>query len=518
MRTELASEAVALVVLAPLAGAVAAFVRPRTGRSMAFLTAGAVSAAILVLAAVVRDGPFRHPVGGWGAPLGIDLYGDGVAVALLGTTALVGTLTSIHASEYFGAQDAAGGAHSAGDRAASFWPAWLLLWAGLNALFLAGDIFNLYVTLELVALTAVSLVALGGGAAALAGAMCYLFVGVVGAICYLVGVELLYATYGTLDIAGLARVARREAATTGALALMTVGLLLKTALFPLHFWLPRAHASAPAPCSALLSALVVKASFVVLLRLWGSALAPAVTPAAAWLLGALGVGAIAWGSVMALRVERLKLLVAYSTVAQLGYLFLAVPLALAPGVGARAWVAATYFAVAHALAKAGMFLAAGSLARLTSGDRIAGLRGLGAALPVATMAFALSGVSLMGLPPTGGFVAKWLLLEAALAAGLWWWGLVIAAGGLLTAGYVFRVLRRAFDEPGARDHEVVGRLQAPRGSRATRGDWAALALAACAVVLGLAAPRVVSLLDPGSPHHGSPPAAIGVRPTSPAAH
>ena len=113
---------------------------------------------------------------------------------------------------------------------------------------------------------------------------------------FLAGVSLIYAGYGTLDLAALAQVVEAGPAVWPALALMTAGLLLKTALFPLHFWLPPAHASAPAPVSAVLSALVVKAAFYLVLRLWLDVFADAVTTAAAAVLGVLGAGAVLWGS------------------------------------------------------------------------------------------------------------------------------------------------------------------------------------------------------------------------------
>jgi formate hydrogenlyase subunit 3/multisubunit Na+/H+ antiporter MnhD subunit len=189
--------------------------------------------------------------------LGIDLYADGLSLLMLMVTALVGLGISVYSSGYFKR-----------DKAVHFWPLWMFLWAALNALFLSGDIFNLYVTLELMGLAAVALVALAGGADALTSAMRYLLVSLLGSLAYLLGVALLYHGFGSVDIAILAQRVEPSPAARAAVGLMSVGLLLKTALFPLHFWLPPAHASAPAPVSALLSALVVKASFYILLRLW----------------------------------------------------------------------------------------------------------------------------------------------------------------------------------------------------------------------------------------------------------
>jgi multicomponent Na+:H+ antiporter subunit D len=214
---------------------------------------------------------------------------------------------------------------------------------------------------------------------------------------------------------------------------------LKTALFPLHFWLPPAHASAPAPVSAVLSALVVKASFYLVLRLWLDVFAEAVTPAAASLLGVLGAGAVLWGSWRALRAERLKLLAAYSTVAQLGYLFLFFPLlqALPPGAARDlAMGGLIILALTHGFAKAGLFLAIGIIQQRSGHDIIRELDGTAKRLPATTFAIALAGVALIGLPPSGTFLGKWQLLGAAFTTGQWWRVVVAVIGSLLAAAYI----------------------------------------------------------------------------------
>jgi formate hydrogenlyase subunit 3/multisubunit Na+/H+ antiporter MnhD subunit len=273
-----------------------------------------------------------------------------------------------------------------------------------------------------------------------------------------------------------------------AVGLMSAGLLLKTALFPLHFWLPPAHASAPTPVSALLSALVVKASFYILLRLWLQLFPlPDALPGQfpGLLLGLLGAAAVLWGGVQALRQTRLKLLIAYSTVAQIGYLFLAFPLATV-----IAWKGMLFLLLSHALAKAAMFMAAGNILRFQGHDRIADLDRVAQRLPLTLTTFALAGVSIMGLPPSGGFIAKWLLLDAALRSGQWWWALVLILGGLLAAAYVFKVIGYAFTQ-----------ADTPRYPRAVprRMEWSALALALAAIGIGLVAPWPLALMDIGLP-------------------
>lgn len=468
-----------ILILLPLAAAMAAFLWPPLAKQLGLMTAVATLLAVAGLGwQLFNHGLYRHAIGGWGAPLGIELHADGLSLLMLMATALVGFGVSLYAAAYFEARDAA-----------RFWPLWLVLLGALNALFLAADIFNLYVTLELVGLAAVALAALSGSAAALAAAMRYLLANLLASLTYLLGVALLYHGFGTVDIAILAERVAPTPVAFAALGLITAALLLKTALFPLHFWLPPAHASAPAPVSALLSALVVKASFYILLRLWLELFAPLGADAGIdSLLSLLGAAAVLWGSVQALRQSRLKLLVAYSTVAQIGYLFLAFPLAMASSVAV--WSAVAYLALAHALAKAAMFLAAGNLLRFGGHDRIADLDRAVQRLPLTTAAFALAGVSIMGLPPSGGFIGKWLLLEAALTQGRWELALVMILGGLLAAAYVFKVLGFAFT-PAAVAHESK--------TVPARMEWAALLLALAAILLGFMAPLLLPLLGIGEP-------------------
>lgn len=469
-----------MLIVLPLAAGLAAFVWPRVAQTLAVLCGLAIALAVAGLAVQLwQHGVFHHAVGGWDTPLGIGLYADGLSLLLLAATALVGLAVSVYATAYFTVE-----------QARHFWPLWLFLLGALNALFLSADMFNLYVTLELVGLAAVSLTALTGGRAALGGAMRYLLATLAGSLAYLLGVALLYHAFGSVDIAILAeRITPGPAAWT-ALGLMSAGLILKTALFPLHFWLPPAHASAPSPVSAVLSALVIKASFYILLRLWLTLFGPFAGDGVAALLGLLGAAAVLWGSVQALRQTRLKLLVAYSTVAQIGYLFLAFPLAAAT---VTAWNAGAYLALSHALAKAAMFLAAGNLLHFGGHDRIADLDRVVQRLPLSAFAFALAGASLMGLPPSGGFIGKWLLLEAALAQGRWDLVVVMLIGGLLAAAYVFKVLGMAFTQA-----DVV---HEPRAVPAPM-EWAALLLACGAILLGFVATPVLSLLSIGAPFGG----------------
>lgn len=467
----------AWAVVLPLAAGVAAFVAgPRAGRWLVVAGAALTLLAVAAVAAqVTAAGPLVHAVGGWAAPLGIELRADGWSALMLVMTGVVGAAVTVYALAYFSPS----GPHA--DAAQGFWCLWPLLWGGLNALFLSADVFNLYVSLEVMSLAAVALVALGGGGS-VGAALRYLLVSIVGSLSYLLGVAFLYGEYGVLSVAGLAQAAHGTPATWVAAALMVVGLMLKTALYPLHFWLPSAHASAPTPVSAALSGLVVKASFYVLLRLWLEVFPPGA--AAAQLVGALGALAVLAGSAAALAAARLKLLVAYSTVAQLGYLFLAVPLVGVAAARGPALEGAVMHMLAHACAKAALFMAAGNVLYLMGRDEIADVARAARALPWSMAAFGVGGASLIGLPPTGGFIAKWLLLSAAIEANQWWWALVVVAGGFLAAGYVFRVVRQVFRQD----------APAPQGGVPRAMEWVPAALALTAFLLGFAAAAPIALL------------------------
>lgn len=464
------NEAMALTIGLPLLGALAATVWPRRSRCIGILTLlGSGASVTWLFALVMRHGEAWQALGGWQTGLSIALHADALSSLMLMLTALVALAVSVYAIRYFRAQP----------DTSRFWPLWLLLVAALNGLFLSADLFNLYVTLELLGLSAVALTALGGKRESIRAALRYLLVGLLGSMGYLAGVAILYAAFGTLDMRQVGAQIGVDPASEMALLLMTAGLLLKTALFPLHFWLPAAHSNAPAPVSAALSALVVKAGFYLVLRLWSEVFPQAISAPGAMLIGALGCAAILWGSWQALQAQRLKLLAAYSTVAQLGYLFVGLMLLqLTPAGPQRELVfgAVILMALTHGFAKSSLFLAIGVVQQHAGHDRIAQLDGTAQRLPATTFAIALAGVALIGLPPSGAFLGKWQLLSASLAHGQWLLVLVMGIGSLLAAAYVFRVLGHAFGNAAF----------ASRPVNVASEEWPALALGMFAtLVLGL---------------------------------
>jgi formate hydrogenlyase subunit 3/multisubunit Na+/H+ antiporter MnhD subunit len=480
-----------LSIVVPIVGMLLAFaVGGRHAERVALATMPIGLAIAVAVAVSLRQsgGTLVYLLGGWAPPLGVALRADGLSAVMMVATAVVICAIGVFARADFATPEGAAEARAP----LAFWILLLGVWSALNTVFLGGDLFTLYVALELLTFAAVPLVSLDGRAETLRAALRYLLFALLGSILYLVGTALLYGAWGTLDIVLLSRLVGAQPATIVAAALMTVGLLAKTALFPLHLWLPPAHAGAPAPASAVLSALVVKGSFFIAVRLWFDVMPAMPGPTAAQLLAGLGAAAILFGSVMALRQARLKLMIAYSTLAQIGYLFLMFPLAWDPGATqlghGGALAGGILQAMSHATAKAAMFMAAGLIYQALGHDRMAGLAGFGRVLPITLIAFAVAGVALIGVPPSGAYAAKTLLLRAADETAQWWWAVTIQIGGALTSSYVLLVLA----------HAVVP-ARAPVKLRApvlrTR-EAVVLALASLSLLLGLLPWHAYLPIDP----------------------
>ena len=476
------AEALAGLVFVPLLAACAVVVLPQRAL-LPIVLLGIVPLPLLLLLVtlvVMDQGLQIVAVAGFAPPLGIEWRLDGLALALLWLHALIAVLVGLYALADYHPR------HGKGRR---FWVLWLLMTSAINALLLSSDLFNLFVTLELLTLAAIGLLVIDNKPAALRAGMRYLMLALLGSMLYLMGVAMVYAAAGTLDLYQAGTMLDPDPAPIVALMLMTLGLLIKSAIFPLHGWLPAAHGNAPGPVSAVLSAMVVKASIYLIWRLWfwfadGWSLDWALT-----LLGLLGAGAIVYGSILACLQQRLKMMVAYSTVAQLGYLLLLFPL-----FGSLAFGGAIYHLLAHGLAKAALFVAAANILNTLGTDRIDRLAGTDKRLPIDTFAIAIAGVSILGLPPSGGFIGKWLLLQEAWGQAGWGWAAVLLIGGLLAAVYLFRPLASLCARP--LDDRVS--VQALPGSRYS---LIALILALLALAMGFMPAPILDLtaadLPPG---------------------
>lgn len=475
------------LVAAPLCASILCLIlsKQALGWCSAAAAVQVVSAGAIVYE-VVHAGPLRYSIGGWAAPLGIEWYVDGIGAVMLALVATVFSLLIPYAAGYFSSHGTDG---ESPPRA--FWPTYMLSWTALNALFISGDIFNLYVTLELLTLTSVGLVGATGSAKALVAALRYLLVATSASLFYFLGVGLLYGTYGALDWQSLSEHASADFATVLAIAMMSVAMMTKTALFPLHFWLPGAHGIAPTPVSALLSGVVIKGTFYVQIRLWLFVAPEEVrTGPPQAVIATLAICAVFWGSLQALRQSDAKIVLAYSSVAQVGYLFFV--FALIPGSSSElAWYGAVCTALSHATAKAAAFTAVGTIMEVAGTGEFRKWQGMARRAPVAVFALALAAASLMGLPPSGGFIGKWLLLSASFDQGRYCIAAALALGGLLTAVYMFKMIEVTIRSGSKLDEE--------RASISLAARWVPLALATLAILLGVLATAPIALVEIGMP-------------------
>jgi len=396
------------------------------------VAAWVLAAAVQLTRRVVLEGPFSYPLGGWARPYGIELrFDEFSAVAVV--IAMVAGLVLVYSGPYMRLALRA-------TRLPWYYSLLLINLGGLVGFVTTGDLFNLFVFMEIVSVSSYALVAVAGGRIAPLAAFKYLMAGAVSSALILFCIGVLHALTGTLNMADIAaRLATAEAPAPILLALagLTAGLLVKSALFPMHAWLPDAHASAPSPVSAMLSALVVKVGVFGLLRVYPMFAAVDVVRLApmyeilAW-LGALSIVA---GALLALFQQDIKLMLAYSTISNIGYIVLGIGLANELGMtGAGIHIAN------HAIIKATLFLAAGAIIHQTGRRTLHALRGVGHVMPWTCLALAVGVFSIVGLPPTVGFPGKWYLALGALEAGRPGFAVVLLAGAVLIFVYYIRIL------------------------------------------------------------------------------
>lgn len=437
--------ALALQVVVPLLAAPLCLLSRSAAAARALATASGLFClvnALLLLRAVLAGGPIRHEYGGFAAPFGIEHRLDLTSAYVLVVVALVVAVTTAWAA--MARVDELGRA-----RRDLFFAAWQMCVAGMFGITVTADVFNVFVFLEVSSLATYVLIAHGGERRALVASFRYLLLGTVGATFLLIGIGLLYAMTGTLnmqDMAARLPATSHSNAVRTALAFVSVGLWLKAAIFPLHLWLPNAYACAPSVVSALLAGTATKVAFYLWLRFFFTVFAPAIAfddlPIAGLLLVLGLVGAIA-GSLVAVFQDEPKRMLAWSSLAQIGYLICGLSLATPAGIGA-----ALSHLAGHALVKPALFLALGAaVVHLGCGHRplrLADLRGLSRRLPLNSAAILVAGLGLVGVPLTAGFVSKWLLVEALLAAGQPAAAIVVLLTSLLAVVYVGRLVAELY--------------------------------------------------------------------------
>ncbi len=401
----------------------------------------AFAIAVLLLVRVTESGVISYEMGNWAAPWGIEYRIDKLNALLLVIVTGIGALiapTMLKGIER----------EVDPERAHLFFAVFLLAFTGLLGISITGDAFNLYVFLEITSLASYALVALGNDRRALTAAYRYLVLGTIGATFILIGIGLLYMMTGTLNMADLAD---RLGAVGGtrtiraAFAFIVVGAAIKLALFPLHMWLPNAYTFSPSVISAFLAATATKVGVYVLIRfaftIFGVDYAFDEMPLGEILI-AFGLLAAFVASVAAVFQNNVKRLLAYSSVGQIGYMAVGIGLASVNGL-----IGALVHLFNHALMKGALFMALACVFHRLGSVDIGDMRGLGRRMPITMAAFVASGISLIGLPATVGFVSKWYFVLAALEAGLWPVAVAILISSMLALVYIGRVVEAAYFQP-----------------------------------------------------------------------
>lgn len=390
----------------------------------------------------------RYLFGGWEPPVGIEFVYDGLSAFIVLVINAIALLVLIHSRpigklEFNGKQTA-------------YYTVAMLLMLGFNGMVLTGDLFNLYVFLEISSLSSYALIAIGAKRAPYA-AFRYLIIGTVGGSLYLLGVGFLYTITGTLniiDISAMLPDVIGNSAILSALILMIVGVGIKSALFPLHGWLPDSYTFASSTSSALIAPIGTKVAAYILLRvvlfMFGIDIVDSILPVTD-IIGILAGIGILYGSVMAIAQSELKKMLAYSSVSQIGYIIMGISLANPFG-----FIGAVLHVLNHALMKACLFLVAGNL-RVKEGhtDITKFDDSYRKKYPWTMAAFATAALSMVGLPPLAGFFSKWYLALATIENSNWLLLAIILISSLLNAVYFFRILEKVYlKSPEADEHEV----------------------------------------------------------------
>lgn len=489
-----------LIVLVPL---LTSFTLPVVGwwyRPAVFpvaLAALTVSCGSAIVAArdVVTRGPLHYYMGGWAPPWGIEFRIDSLGALMLLLVTAITLLIGLYSKRSVVKEIPA--------KEVPFYSVYLVMVAGLAGLVSTADMFNLYVFLEITSLASYGLVSIGGGAAVVS-AFRYVILGTVGATFYLLAVGYLYSMTGSLNMADLSQILPGLYDSTTVLvgfAFFVIGISIKMALFPMHTWLPGAYANAPSAVSALLAATSTKVAAYVLVRVMFFVFEPRFsieTIPVATLLGWIGAAAMILGSVMAIAQSDFKRMLAYSSVAQIGYIVLGIGLANPAG-----FTGAILHLLNHAFMKGGLFLVAGAIVYRTGLREIREFRGLSVKMPLTAATFSVCALAMVGIPPTGGFFSKFYLILGAIDAGNWVFVGVIVLSSVLALAYLANVLRYMYFPAEAAAGEA-GPPPVPEAIGRNEVPWSMLgpmlAVAAAILLLGVFYGEVVArFIEPSIP-------------------
>lgn len=440
--TDLASHLPVIVIILPL---LAAYLTPLFGYkwkgscvpvALAALSLNVIFSYLLILQ-VMEHGPIHYYMGGLPPPWGIELVVDYLAAYLCVIISFVTLMDAIFSKDFI--------LRTLGERRrVYYYTLFLLLTGGLLGASCTGDLFNFFVCFEVIAISSYALVAIAGDGKGVLGAYKYLFIGAIGSSLMLLGIGHLYINTGTLNMADMAvRLVPIyiSGAILAGLSLCVVGFSIKAGLFPLHIWMPDAYAGAPATVPVL-STLVIKVGALALIRLLFCVFRPPfitevipVTTALTWLASA----AIIICSIFAISQQDIRRMLAYSSAANIGYVILgigiATPLGLEGGM---------LHMLNHSFTKACLFMAVGAIISMTGIYNIRDFGGLSKRMPITMGAFTLAALSMVGIPPSCGFMSKFFIAHAAIMSGTWIFAVVLLVSSLLNAIYFLRVVNTAY--------------------------------------------------------------------------
>ena len=429
-------------------------------------------ASIMGLARVLQDGPQHYYLGGWNPPIGIEYVLDHLSAFMAVIITFIGFLSMIYSQRSF--------LREVPEKIVPLYALVLLLLAGMTGIVVSGDLFNIFVFLEIASLSAYALMAIGNDKAPVA-IFRYIILGTVGAGFYLLGVGFIYFAAGSLNIADVAQILpglTDSHLLVAAAVFIIIGASLKMALFPFHIWLPDAYTYAPSGVITFIAPLMTKVFAYIIIRMLISVFPPnylteviPVLPVIGW-LAATG---IIFASIMAIAQKDLRRMLAYSSVSQICYVALGISLANPLGL-----IGAMLHILNHAFMKGCLFQVSGAIKYQTGFWQISKLVGLGKRMPWTMGAFTIAAISMIGIPPAAGFFSKWYLVLGSIEANNWIFAAVILASSLLGAVYFFRILDKVYTTPPDNDEVIAAAKDPPLGMLSP-----VIILAVGIIVLGL---------------------------------
>ena len=432
----------AILIVAPLLGALfaglAVWIQDRLSYPIALVSlALSTFASVNVLMEVIANGTIHYRMAGWAPPMGIEYRIDLLNAMVLVVVSAIAFLTLV--ASYHNVEQ------ETHDRAASFYVVYLLFVVGLLGVVATGDLFNLYVLIEITSLTSYTMIALGNRDRGPLASLNYVFIGVIGASFYLLGVGYIYIITGSLnmmDVASILTTLPGSSTVLVAFILCFIGVWIKMALFPLHVWLPNAYSYAPTAFSRVVAPLMTKVMVYVMIRLmitvFGLDYIFEELNLSEWVVW-LGTIAILFGGIMALAQKNLKKMLTYIIVCEIGYMVGGAWLGNELGM-----TGAILHILNDALMTFALFLAVGNIVYKIKDVDLPNLQGLFGKMPWTMAGFVLAGFSIIGVPPTCGFFSKWYLILGAFEAGAYHFAAALLVSSLICAVLFFKVFEICF--------------------------------------------------------------------------